>query len=162
MIASLMRTLGMPDIQGELSDLRLRVAWFVAYAVVATAGVAFLTFAAYQGLARAMPPELAAVVLGLALLAVAGVLQRFAQRRSPGRSPGRSHGTDARTAPAAESTHRNGLDSAGFDSAGLDPAAELGRAAASLLRQTELGKSDLATASLVAGLVFGSRGFGSR
>ncbi len=149
MIASLMRTLGMPDIRGELSDLRVRVAWFVACAVVGAAGVAFLSLAAYQGLARVMPTELAAAVLGLALLALAGVLHGLAQRRSDASS--------ARTAPAPELPHRNGLDPTA-----LDPAAELGRAASSLLRQTELGSSDLATASLVAGLVFGSRGFGSR
>jgi hypothetical protein len=136
MIASLLRTLGMNELQGGLTNLRLRTTWFVASAVVGSAGVAFLALAAYQGLARVMPTELAAVVLGLALLVLAAVLYRCALPGPQGSELPR---------PAAP-----------------EPTAELGQAVASLLRQTELGSSDLATASLVAGLVFGSRGFGSR
>lgn len=156
MIASLMRTLGLSDLQSALTDLRLKVAWFVAYGFVTAVGVAFLALAAYQGLARVMASELAALALGLALLVSAGVLHRFSKRRRCE--------TRAWAAPALGSAPSEiaSVESALLRSDALDPTAEVGRAVAGLLRQSQLGASDLAKASLVAGLVFGSRSFRSR
>lgn len=124
---------GRAALAARLHELRLRAAALLAAFAAGAVGLAFLGLAAYRGLARVMAPDLAAATLGAVSLALALLALAWSRRRA---RPARVEASRA---------------------AGDDPAAAVGASLASLLRRAEAGRSDLATAGLVAGFVLGAR-----
>ena len=115
-----------------MSKVRRRALGLALASVAGLTAFGLLVFAAYGGLARVLAPELAAASLAAAL----ALLAWFAHARTRDRARAQS--------PPPEPPPP-------------DPAQELGAAVTALLRRAEIGTSDLATASLVAGFVIGSR-----
>lgn len=114
------------------SKVRRRALGLALASVAGLTAFGLLVFAAYGGLARVLAPELAAASLAAALALLAWLAHARTRDRARAQSP------PPEPPPP-------------------DPAQELGAAVTALLRRAQTGTSDLATASLVAGFVVGSR-----